>query len=146
MCGTDGNLFRTKIENTYLNVCQECTKHGEVMEPVEAPKPLEERPIKAVIERGEIIQIIIPNYSTVVKNSRELMNLKQKELAQKIAEKESVIHNVESGHTEPSIDLARKLEKFLSIKLVTQYIEKGGLEKPAKGEAMTIGDMIKLKK
>lgn len=150
MCGKDKNLFRTKIESTYLNVCQECSQHGDVIEKIETPQPLTEQPIKPInqITRGEIIQIVIPNFSIVIKTKREHLGLKQKELASKIAEKESLIHKMEAGHMEPPMELARKLEKFLNITLITQYEEKSELEKISDSGtgAMTIGDMIKIKK
>ncbi|MDP7457542.1 MAG: helix-turn-helix domain-containing protein, partial [Candidatus Woesearchaeota archaeon] len=66
--------------------------------------------------------------------------------AKKINEKVSLIHHIETGKTEPSIALAKKLERFLNISLVKQdeqipvHIEKSS------SEAMTIGDMIKVKK
>lgn len=146
MCGAEGQLYRTKIEVSFLNVCKNCANYGEVILKVKEPEP------KAVIktktqqiEEQEIFTVIIPNYSSVVKNKREHMNLKQKELAKKIAEKESVIHNIESGHMEPNMDLAKKLEKFLHISLITKYKEQGDF-KTTSSETLTIGDLIKKKK
>jgi len=46
------------------------------------------------------------------------MNLKIKDLAKEIKEKESIMARVESGKLKPTIDLARKLERFFGIKLV----------------------------
>lgn len=145
MCGSDKDLFKCKIEDSFLNVCRNCSQYGEVINKIEKPKPAEEEKSSTIVERGEIIQIIIPNYSKVVKNKREQLGLKQKELAKKIAEKESVIHQIESGHMEPPMELARKLERFLKVRLVAQYEEKGVSTKTEETQSMTIGDLIKRK-
>lgn len=145
MCGSDENLFKCKIEGGFLNVCNKCSQYGEVIHKIEKPKPVEEEKSSKTVERGEIIQIIIPNYAKVVKNKREQLGLKQKELAKKIAEKESVIHQIESNHMEPPMELARKLERFLKVRLVAQYEEKGASTKTEETQSMTIGDLIKMK-
>ena len=71
------------------------------------------------------------------------------EVAKRIAEKESVVHKVESGHMKPNLSLARKFEKFLKISLV-ETVELDGAGKGAKKAgsstgSLTIGDMIKVK-
>lgn len=146
MCGSDGELFKCRIENTELNVCNICSQYGEVIHKIKAPEPETPKPVSKPLKRSEVIQIIIPNYFKIVKNKREFMGLKQKELAKKIAEKESVIHNIESGHMEPNMDLARKLEKFLNVRLVEQYEEKGKVIATEDTGPLTIGDLIKIKK
>jgi putative transcription factor len=73
--------------------------------------------------------------------------LKQEELAKKIAEKESVIHKLESGSIIPAIPLARKLEKFLRIALV-ETIEVDSPEtsdRRSSSDGLTLGDLIRIK-
>ena len=72
------------------------------------------------------------------------MGLKQKEFAKFLAERESLIHKMESGTYTPSIELARKLERQLGISLVEQKeVKTQKLEK--KASKFTIGDIIKIK-
>ena len=76
------------------------------------------------------------------------MGLKQEDLAKEIAEKESVIHWLETGRHEPSLELARKLEKFLGIRLIDEAEEGTGggiISAESKGK-YTLGDFIKIKK
>ena len=70
----------------------------------------------------------------------------QKELARKLNEKVSIIHKMETSSFEPNISLARKLEKFLKIKLIELHEEVHKKETRAKSDAFTIGDFIKVKK
>ncbi len=144
MCGVESRLLKTKIEGAFLNVCSKCAISGEIIQESKKTVTINKKNF-AVIERKEIIQIIDKNYSSIIKNKREKMNLKQKELAQKIAEKESVLHNLESGNSEPNIKLARKLEKFLGIVLVQEFEDKFKSDKQDFSGEVTIGDLIKIK-
>ncbi len=146
MCGTEAQLFRCRIEGTILHVCKTCGKHGEIIEKMKENSKTEEELPMPKAERSEIIQIISSDYANLVKSKREAAGLKQKELAQKIAEKESLIHKIESGHKEPSLAVARKLEKFLGITLVLQHQEKSIGTTKSEDESMTIGDFVKIRK
>ena len=147
LCGSEEELFLAEIEGTKLNVCKNCSRFGKIIgktktEGTQKIKRTEK--IMAVPEK-EIVQIITKDYSNLIKEKRESLGLKQKELAKKIAEKESVIHKVESGHVEPSISLARKLEKTLGIRLIEEEkVEKVTKEK-TKDSGITIGDLFKSK-
>ena len=52
------------------------------------------------------------------RKAREKCNRSKKDLAKTLSEKESVIHRLETGKLNPGLGLARKLERFLNIKLV----------------------------
>ena len=74
------------------------------------------------------------------------MHLKQEELARRLAEKESVIHHIESGNFVPSLALARKLEKCLGITLVEiPQLEREKQHINFRDDALTIGDLLKKK-
>ena len=149
MCGKDTQLLKAIIEGTELKVCKDCSKFGKVIGKI--AEPVKEKKKKYVEEKEaepEIVDGIVPDYASKVKNARESMGMKQEELAKKLNEKESVIHKIETGHYEPNLTLARKLEKFLKISLVESYeIEKEKNAKKASPEGhLTIGDLIKIKK
>ena len=44
MCGAEGNLYKTKIEGTNLNVCETCSKYGTVLTPMKKPEEVRARP------------------------------------------------------------------------------------------------------
>lgn len=151
MCGKDLPLFRAFIEGSELKVCKGCASFGKLIGPVAQPPKREKKKEKEDAAKNaepEVIQSIVSGYGEIVKKARESKGLKQEELARKINEKESLIHKVETGHYEPNLLLAFKLEKFLGIKLVEETtVEKSGGKKPAEsGGAFTIGDLIKEKK
>lgn len=149
MCGAKTKLFKTKIEGTEMNVCRSCSRYGEILAEVREPKPVKKSSVSTSqsIERGQIIQGIVKDYPSKIKTAREKLNLTHKEFARKINEKESVIHKLETGAFEPNFPLARKLEKFLKIKLVERFEEENTqIQQKTKSDTFTLGDFIKIKK
>lgn len=149
MCGSKDAVFRADLEGSELNLCENCSKFGKVIKRVEKPavveKKAEKRAAKPAEPVEELVEVIVPNYSKLIRDKRESMGLTQKEFAQRINEKESLVHNIETGRFEPSIKLAQKMERFLKIKLIEEYKEE---LKPrsAKSEELTIGDFIRVRK
>ncbi|MCX8146860.1 MAG: multiprotein bridging factor aMBF1 [Candidatus Woesearchaeota archaeon] len=144
MCGKEERLLKVEVEGAVLSVCKECAKFGKIISsPVTFIK--KEKVTKIVkAQKPEPFEIIVPGYGKLVKKKREELGLKQEELAKKIAEKETLIQKIETEQIEPSIEVARKLERFLGIKIVEEYEEKGGaLSTKTKTAEFTIGDLMK---
>ena len=147
LCGAETeNLFRAIVEGTELNVCKDCAKYGKVIEKKPIKEETKKQLTKTIEPEKEIIQVIVPDFAQRIKKKRESLGLKQKEFAKKISEKESLIHNIETGSFEPSISLAKKLERFLKIKLIEEYEEEHKKGSKTKTEGFTVGDLIKVKK
>ncbi len=146
LCGRQDTLVNAIVEGSPLKVCRYCARYGHVIALEKHPEIIREEKRKAA--RLEIpVEDIADDYGEQIKSARERLKLTQQELGLKIAEKESVIHKLESYYLEPSIDLARKLEKFLSISLVYTIDHVNEKKKIVfKDDSMTIGDIIKMKK
>ncbi|MEM4247283.1 MAG: multiprotein bridging factor aMBF1 [Candidatus Woesearchaeota archaeon] len=144
MCGKDAELFNAVIEGIQLRVCAHCSKFGNVIKKV-VPKTTT-KPAK-VKQEPVAVEQVVSDYAQRIKNAREKRNLTQKDFAKLVAVKESLIHKIETGHFEPPIELARKMEKILRITLV-EVREENAVMPQEKGEkyvGMTIGDIIKIK-
>lgn len=146
MCGADSSLLRAIIENVELKVCTSCSKFGRVVGPAQPPRAFKKKEKFVSQSRPEIVESVIKNYSSVIQQKRFSMGMNQKEFAQKVNEKESVIHGLENGSFKPSLELARKLEKFLGISLVEVEDDEFYEASTKKAEGMTLGDFIKIKK
>ena len=157
MCSSQEKTYKIEVEGSILNVCEKCASFGKVVRKIipEMPEKKQKQVQKAAKKLAEekskketeTVQIITPNFSLIIRKAREKLGLKQEELAKKIAEKESVIHKLESGSIIPAIPLARKLEKFLRISLV-ETIEVDSHEtsdKRSSSEGLTLGDLIRIK-
>lgn len=142
MCGKEGELFRAVIEGTEMNVCSRCAAFGKVLPRIRKVEVVLKKPIP----KKETIERLSEDFSNIIRGGREKLGLTQEEFALKLNEKESIIHKIETGHIQPSIALARKIEKFLKISLVeSEEIENSPVQKQ-KADGLTLGDFIKVKK
>ena len=141
ICGREGRLFKARVESSEMIVCEKCSKFGNIL------KEINENPIEKKFEKVKNKEIfyIRKDYSQIIKKNREKINLKQEELAKKMNLKESMIHKIESGAFEPSMELAKKFEKFFNIKLIEKYKEEKEEKLKEQGKEMTIGDILKEK-
>ena len=146
MCGDSNRLYKVIEEGAELALCKECSKFGKVIAPIHQDAPYS---AKNTIKESqpENIQLLVEDYAEKIKRKREQLGLSQKELAERLNEKESVLQKIESGHFEPTIDTAKKIEKLLNVKIIEEHEEKYEDKVPrARVEAFTIGDFIKIKK
>ena len=150
LCGkVEENIVRALIEGVELEVCPVCSKFGKIIAPVkrysakEQHKMFEKQSI--VQEKEEKVELLVEGYDDIIKKRREIMGLSQKDFANKINEKESIIHKIETGVFIPQLALAKKLEKALGIKLIEEYEEKHEAYKKRKEDGFTLGDFIKIK-
>lgn len=138
VCGKNTELVSAIIEGVKMHVCNGCSNLGKKLEPI--------RPCIIVKSaKEEILDTIVEDFPAKIRSAREKLQLTQEELAKKLNEKESVIHKLETGHLTPSLELSKKLEKHLNIKLTEQLAAAKDTKKSVKTEmTMTIGDLIKL--
>ena len=148
MCGSEERLYKTNIEGSILNVCRACSKFGKILgtvkEKMEEKKEKQVKEIKKEPEK-EVIELVVDDFADRIRKKREELGLKQEDFAKKINEKESVIHKLETGEFRPGLDLAKKLERVLGIKLIEEYEEEGKATKTETTE-LTVGDLIKIRK
>ena len=143
VCGKKNDILdKAIVEGVLINVCHNCSRFGRV---VSIKKPFVEPKRMISVQHREETEDIVDNYAEIIKQSREKKGLKQEELAMNIAEKESIIHKIETGSLKPSFQLARKLEQFLNIKLIELQEEKKDLSLNLKDNGLTIGDLLKVK-
>jgi len=129
LCGRNARLEKVFIEGSEMDVCSGCSSHGRKVGQ------------RKKFRKEENNDSIIYDFASTIKNARENLGLKQEDLARNIKEKESVVSHVESGRV-PNFNLARKLEKFLKIKLINKESVEYKPEKKS-SSTMTVGDLIK---
>lgn len=172
MCGKDGvKLVKARVEGTLLKVCEQCASFGtRVEEP--RPKPSSSGggeggsgrpsgasgasggpggpspgasrppPRKDVLDRTAE-KTLREDYGQVIRRAREERDMSQEDLGKKLAEKVSVIKELEGQKMTPPDDLVRKLERTLDIELMEEIepvaVSKGSTE----STGITLGDLIK---
>lgn len=153
MCGSSERLFNAIIEGARLTVCEQCGKLGKILQPVRVAQPAKTK--AGSVRRAEtpvkMITVIVGDYAKRIRSAREKSGLSQQEFAAKLNERESVVQHLENGKSKPSVDVARKLERILSISLIenTPSEEADEDDEPPKNQGsstLTLGDIIKIRK
>ena len=153
ICGKKviGKPVRTKIENSIMLTCNDCSKFGKVQR--EPPKPQRGPGSRAPAGRRrsfrsqEPTHEVIEDYQKIIREGREKKGWSREDLGEKIYEKVSVIHRLESGKMVPDLKLARKLEKTLKVTLL-EKTEQAQMDdqSAAHMRRATIGDIARIKK
>ena len=144
LCGAKPSRYNAEIEGTMMLVCEDCSKFGKVKSPSK---------VKVIIQESKKPEIQEPRYTFIqgygmrVKSAREKLGLKQEEMAKRLNERESTLHQIESEHLKPSMVLAKKLERALHIKIVEEESGDSASKSSNKSnnnqqQGLTIGDMI----
>jgi putative transcription factor len=142
MCGKDAPTSPTLLEGTTLQLCEKCGKYGKVLAPPKAAMQKQAQK-QHIVRAAEPSFAVVDDYAERIRKARARLGLTQKEFALKLNEKESVLQKLENGSHEPSIDLARKLERLLHITLVEEEKEEKTVAAKDAGGGMTIGDLVK---
>lgn len=145
MCGKERELVDSIVEGAVVQVCLECSKHGNV---IAINQPVVDKKIEKMQEmksRPEYVDVVINDYNDRIRKARERKGMKQEDLAQALAEKESVIQSLESGGLKPTFKLAKKLSVFLGIDLIESVETANKSEKNIDfgNQGTTIGDLLK---
>ena len=148
LCGKNPGAFHCEVEGTMMNVCTACSKFGKVKGSSNVRIVVKEKP--SFVTR-EPVYVFIPGFGSRVKNARERMKLTQEEFAKKLNERESMLHQIESEHFKPGVELAKKLEHLLHIQILEEVSEKEThmdekSKKSASSGPLTIGDMLNVRK
>lgn len=154
MCGREldqKSLKRGVVEGSVLVLCPSCysrlSKQSSLKDATQqrryrSPPTRAQQPPKARRQGFEDLEVV-DDYSIRIKTARERLGWTQEVLAQKVGESTNTIKRVESGRLKPSIELARRLERVLAIKLVEPVVQESSeVVTRGRDEYLTIGDII----
>jgi len=141
VCGKDEPLSEALVEGSRLRVCKNCGRFGKVLS---TPQPLKKQ--QSFQKKEEVLIDVVVDYAKKIRDTREKLGLTQKEFAKKINEKETIVSKIENGTLKPSLDLAKKLEHELKIKLLEEVKEEAYTKEKNKSATLTIGDILEQKK
>lgn len=153
MCGaTVGRTRRIVIDRTILSVGPECEKFGKLVEagtkapaaPGNVPMALERRrrsEPKDVYASQSMQLELVPDFARRIKDGRERKGWTRQELGGRVGEREVVIGRIENGGLHPTDEVAKKLERELSIKLFEAVQAGTTTAKPTR--SLTLGDMLR---
>lgn len=138
-------VYIVNVDEVELRVCTKCAQGKKITAKVlEKPK----RPDQPARESKNELPQLVENYGKVIHDARESMKLPLKVLAEMINEKETHLQRVEQQRTMPSVELTKKLEKVLGIRLAetSTQIQDSGAGHSGQGASATLGEFIPKKK
>ncbi len=147
ICGNPPVRAQIMIEGAKLLACARCMKGGKILHRFDdEPSPI--NPNATVTTSTKSTEEIIEDYGKTILNAREKKGLTVVTLAEKIKEKETYIHGIEHERFSPSLEVARKLEKELKIKLVEKMSDVLSPSAPQSRSfsTPTLADMVDKKK
>jgi uncharacterized protein (TIGR00270 family) len=109
LCGKPAS-GKAKVEGVIFTVCTQCASLGTPVKEV-AAKPVFTTP------QMRVERVLIPQAGVLLRKARQQMKLTEKEAAQKLNIKESMLLHLEAGKMQPDDTLAHKLEKFYNVRL-----------------------------
>jgi len=150
MCGRSTETAKALVEGVQMDVCKECSRFGKLIRAPDVKKVLAENKFNRMNNRSkkpedEMVESVIDDYSARIRKSRERMGLTQEEFAKMINERESVVQKMETNQYKPPLNLARKLERILQIKLIEEVKAEGALTQKNDSNTLTIGDIMSQK-
>jgi putative transcription factor len=149
ICGKTPVRAQILVEGAKLLACASCMRSGKVLhrffDDDEGAKTVAAGGSYTVMEATEEIT---DGFPTIVKNARERIGLPLSVVAERIREKESFLHALEGGRLTPTLEVARKLEKELGVKLVEKVSATVAASNPGSRAFTppTLADMVDLKK
>jgi len=99
------------------------------------------------VERYEVVE----DYAERVRTARQRLGMSQRELALKVRVSENVIKRIEAGTLVPTIDLARRLERVLGVKLLEPVVEEEYTSTTSRSRGrreefyLTLGDIAEIR-
>jgi len=155
MCGMpiEGKPYRVIVEGTEMIVCERCYRSIKAKAAPVQSKPAKEKSKsslkkqKDTTKRKVVEYEIVEDYAKRIKEARERLGMSREELGMKVGEGENVIKRIELGRLEPDMELAKKLEKVLGIKLIrkVEYEEATEASKPQTDD-LTLGDIVVIRR
>ena len=112
ICGSAPASVKASIDGVILQVCSSCSSAGKI---IEQPAP-KKQPTFAY-SAPESSETVAEDFGKIISKARQQLGLRQEELANRLNEKLPVIQAAEQGKR-LDINLARKFEKFLKVRLV----------------------------
>ncbi|MCE4628345.1 MAG: multiprotein bridging factor aMBF1 [Desulfurococcales archaeon] len=150
MCGSPivGRPYRAIVDGVEMVLCASCylklTRSGRAVPVRERPRRAKaasrqpKRPTRKVsIELLDLVE----DYPEIIRRAREAKGWDLRTLAQKLRISETMLRRIEQGKYKPPIDLARRIEKILKIKILEPTELEDEYEAPPPGK-LTLGDVV----
>jgi putative transcription factor len=150
LCGSviHGKGITVNYEGSTITICSSCyskiKSHAKIVENRKQTNIQLKQPKKT--QNTETIWEIVDDYPKIIREARENHGMSTRELAQKLKVQENIVKRIESGKLKPTIQLAKDLERILSIKILVKIEEsEDNTSRNANRNELTLGDIINIR-
>lgn len=109
------------VDGTVFNVCIACSKHGKPYAPAQVAAAKKKKPMAVIRQQKKIgladATVLTPDFARLIREARMKMGLTHEQLGMKMNEKAQLLRKFETGALKPDELFAKKLERYLGIKL-----------------------------
>lgn len=154
VCGRE--IFGTPnyrvIEGGKLTVCGQCAQFSQQewdpTRPQARKTPTRRRSAqprrRSDIDSAESLELV-EGHGMLIKKARQKKGLSIEDFSKQIREKESVVKKLEKENMNPPMNLVKKIQNALGIKILEEGAAKSGSVLSRPMGPRTLGDMIKIK-
>lgn len=128
LCGRQSaEKKKVVVDGTVFNVCMACSKHGKPYIPPQVAARKKRPPQTAKTSKITMSDqtMLTPDFASLIREARMKLGLTHEQLAMKMNEKVQLLRKFETGAFKPDEILAKKLERFLGIKLYVAIDDPG---------------------
>ena len=135
ICGREGANSRIELDGIEMCACANCAafgrRKGAISDEFPRARELEKKnygnaesrahfaPRSRSEEMESVVGALPEGLGTIVRRAREKKGLTIRELAEKVFEKESVLHRIEQNRALPDARLQARLESFFGVRLAS---------------------------
>jgi putative transcription factor len=107
------------VDGTVFNVCAACSKHGKPYTPAAAPAKKKRPAPRPAAPRITLTDNLMldPDFPRIIREARMKKGLTHEQLGMQMNEKANLLKRFETGALKPDELFAKKLERYLGIRL-----------------------------
>ncbi|MBI4361024.1 TIGR00270 family protein [Candidatus Micrarchaeota archaeon] len=136
------------VEGAKVPLCNRCIDHASKFDVYDDYKP--HAPEKKFVPKAQVVERFVDGWAQKIKSGREKKGWDRLELGKRLFISETDIKAFEDGRRKPEPGQREKIERELGISLVESEVldsvEKTQTAPPKPGQALTLGDLVKIKK
>ena len=147
LCGKSGSTRKTRIEGIVYDACSACAALGVDATPAQ---PLPKKRVRTSSKDAYEELFVRSDAGAVLRRAREKAKKTHEAFSQELNIKESLLHSWETGSRQPTVEMAKQLEKRLGVSLLESGVPAGDADTyrssaSSSGSGMTIADLLKKK-
>jgi len=151
LCGDEYSKCRpAEVDGVRMILCPGCMRHGQGVKEINKTTINVQKSLLTRIRRSKEKDVyermdreLVSDWNDLIRNARKKKGISREQLGFNIGERTITIAKIENGDLRPSDNIAKKLEKELSISLFEEVEKVTTKSGDSTSNGLTLGDFIK---